>query len=102
MAEGLDGHGFFFGGADVAYNLTTVLLISNNNPEPDSYADAFYFWLSNSRIWSKCALGELIMRWGIFWMKLDSATMMQETSSMRQLCYYTISLLKKEMMKGVL
>eukprot|EP00980_Cylindrotheca_fusiformis_P014232 scaffold3755_cov52-Cylindrotheca_fusiformis.AAC.1 len=32
--------------------------------------DAFNYCLSSDRTYIECALGELIMRWGIFWRSL--------------------------------
>jgi hypothetical protein len=92
LAEKLRAKGFFLVG-DKAYPLLVYLLVPFDNAESMSPEDAFNYWLSNSRIQIECAfgkfqhicsclycvpttlflsvIGELIMRWGIFWRTLQ-------------------------------
>ena len=35
------------------------------------HKDNFNYHLSSERIWIECAFGELMMRWGMFWRRLN-------------------------------
>jgi hypothetical protein len=100
MAQKLQEKGFFFIG-DSAYPLLVYMLTPFADVVGMSPEDAFNYWLSNSRIQIECAFGkfcslslciyfllfqlihlcilltyhfftgEIIMRWGIFWRKLQ-------------------------------
>ncbi len=65
----LNAEGLFLVG-DSAYPLMGYLVTPYEGIKQLSEEDSFNFWLSNSRIQIKCAFGELIMRWGIFWRPL--------------------------------
>jgi len=74
MAEELFKRGLFIAG-DSAYNLLPFLIIpwesASISGQSGKARDAFNFYLSSCRIHIECAFGELIMRWGIFWRKLQ-------------------------------
>jgi hypothetical protein len=52
----------------VQYNISPYLLTPYSNAKIEGDPkDAFNFWQSNACIHIKCAFGEMVMRWGIFW-----------------------------------
>ena len=55
---------------DSAYALRPWLLTPYDNAKQKSPEDTFNFMHSSSRISVECALGELNLRWGIFWRPL--------------------------------
>ena len=57
--------------ADDIESIFPTLIIPYSDVQPGSIEDSFNFWLSNSRIQIECTFGELIMRWGIFWKRLQ-------------------------------
>jgi DDE superfamily endonuclease len=60
---------------DSAYNMESFLLVPYDRPDvrraTGQKEDAYNFYHSNCRIRIECTFGELIMRWGIFWRKLQ-------------------------------
>jgi len=67
-----DGALFIVG--DTVYGLAPFLQVSYSKgkmKQDNKHAkDSYNYFLSSSRIFIKCAFGELIMRWGIFWRTL--------------------------------
>ena len=63
-------HSFFIVG-DSAYNIESFLLVPYARPGPRSMEDCYNYYHSNCRIRIKCAFGEMVMRWGIFWRTLQ-------------------------------
>jgi len=62
--EFLRNNQFYIAG-DSAYNPESFLLTPHEDALSSSMEDDYNFWHSNSRI--RSALGELVVRWGIFW-----------------------------------
>ena len=56
---------------DSAYCIESFLLPPYDNADPRSEDDAFYFYHSSARITVECAFGEIDLRWGIFWKRLN-------------------------------
>jgi DDE superfamily endonuclease len=56
---------------DSAYPLLSYLICPYNTESPQSMEDVFNYYHSSCRINIECAFGEVIMRWGIFWRKLQ-------------------------------
>ena len=60
---------------DTAYNINVYMIFPYEQDalltDVDKSLDAFNFYLSSCRIYIECAFGEFIMRWGIFWRKLQ-------------------------------
>jgi DDE superfamily endonuclease len=60
---------------DSAYSMESFLLVPFDRPDMKKSGgqseDAYNFYQSNCRIRIECTFGELIMRWGIFWRKLQ-------------------------------
>lgn len=56
---------------DSAYTLASYLLTPHDNASSQSMEDDFNYYHSSCRINIECAFGEIIMRWGIFWRKLQ-------------------------------
>jgi hypothetical protein len=60
---------------DSAYSLESYLLVPFDKPDmkrsTGQKEDAYNFYHSNCRIRIECAFGEMVMRWGIFWKKLQ-------------------------------
>ena len=46
-------------------------MVPYDKASPRSSEDAFNFYLSSSRIYVKCAFGEIDRRWGILWRQLE-------------------------------
>ena len=63
--------GDYFFVADSAYGIRSFLLTPYDNAPVGSKEDDFNYYLSRCRIYVECALGEIDMRWGIFWKKLS-------------------------------
>jgi hypothetical protein len=63
-------HRLFIAG-DSAYPLFSYLIVPYPNAESNSFEDAFNYWHSSSRINIECTFGELVMRWGILWRRLQ-------------------------------
>ena len=70
MRDTLLEKGWFIVG-DSAYALRSFLLVPYDNAAPGSPEDSFNFYLSSCRIYSECTFGEIDMRWGIFWKRLN-------------------------------
>lgn len=72
MEEILIEHKLWLAG-DSAYPLRSFMMTPYSKKEAryESAEDNFNFWHSNSRIRVECAFGEFIMRWGLFWKKLQ-------------------------------
>jgi hypothetical protein len=70
MADDLQEKGLYLAG-DSAYALMVFLLTPHDDAGPKSMQDAFNFYHSSSRIFIECSFGELVMRWGIFWRRLN-------------------------------
>ena len=70
FAAELQREGLYLAG-DSAYALMIFLLTPHDNAGPKSMEDAFNFYHSSSRIFIECSFGELVMRWGIFWRRLN-------------------------------
>jgi hypothetical protein len=70
----LYNHGFFIVG-DSAYCMESFLLVPYDRPNmrrsEGQQQDAYNFYHSNCRIRIECTFGEIMMRWGIFWRKLQ-------------------------------
>ncbi len=71
----LSRYGYFIA-ADSAYCMESFfLLVPFNSPNmrtsQGQTEDVYNFYHSNSRIKIECTFGEMIMRWGIFWRKLQ-------------------------------
>ena len=62
--------GYFILG-DSAYCIESFLLPPYDNAEPRSQDDDFNFYHSSARITVECAFGEIDLRWGIFWKRLN-------------------------------
>jgi hypothetical protein len=60
---------------DSAYNMESYLLVPfdkvNVKTPTGQKEDAYNLYHSNCRIAIECTFGELVMRWGIFWRKLQ-------------------------------
>lgn len=56
---------------DSAYPLCSYLIVPYPNAAFNSYQDAFNYWHSSSRINIECTFGEIVMRWGILWRRLQ-------------------------------
>lgn len=69
-AEQLAMDQFFFIG-DTAYGLKSFLLVPYDNARAGSQEDVYNYYHSRARIVVECAFGEIDMRWGIFWKKLN-------------------------------
>ena len=63
-------NGYFILG-DSAYCIKSFLLPPYDNAEPRSQEDDFNFYHSSARITVECAFGEIDLRWGIFWKRLN-------------------------------
>jgi hypothetical protein len=61
----------FFIVADSAYSLQSYMIVPYNNAEANSIEDSFNYYQSKTRIYIECAFGEIVMRWGIFWRRLN-------------------------------
>ena len=72
--EFLYRNGLFLIG-DSAYCMESFLLVPYDSPNMKTgkgqKEDAYNYYHSNSRIQIECTFGEVIMRWGIFWRKLQ-------------------------------
>mmetsp|Transcript_20764 Transcript_20764/g.28870 ORF Transcript_20764/g.28870 Transcript_20764/m.28870 type:complete len:95 (-) Transcript_20764:327-611(-) len=77
MADKLFERGLFIAG-DSAHSLSSFLIVPHDHAEvllekqrsARDARDSFVFHLSSCRIHIKCAFGELVMRWGMFWRTL--------------------------------
>ena len=73
-SEWLYQNNWFIAG-DSAYNMESFLLVPFDKPDMrravGQMEDNYNFYHSNCRIRIECTFGELIMRWGIFWRKLQ-------------------------------
>ena len=56
---------------DSAYCMESFLLPPFDNANPKTPEDDFNFFHSSARITVECAFGEIDMRWGIFWRRLN-------------------------------
>ena len=56
---------------DSAYTLASYLITPHDNADSQSMEDDFNYYHSSCRINIECSFGEIIMRWGIFWRKLQ-------------------------------
>ena len=70
IASSLIEKRFFFIG-DSAYVTESFLLPPYANASPRSPEDGFNFYHSSARITVECAFGEIDLRWGIFWKRLN-------------------------------
>ena len=70
MASQLLEKGFFIIG-DSAYCIESFLIPPFDNTFPKTSEDDFNFFHSSARITVECAFGEIDMRWGIFWKRLN-------------------------------
>ena len=72
MEEILIEHKLWLAG-DSAHPLRSFVMTpcSKKEARHESAEDNFNFWHSNSRIRVECAFGEFVMRWGLFWKKLQ-------------------------------
>eukprot|EP00804_Cyclotella_cryptica_P009908 CCRYP_014179-RA/>CCRYP_014179-RA protein AED:0.05 eAED:0.09 QI:47/0/0/1/0/0/3/0/331 len=70
MKDILKEHGLFFVG-DSAYPMSAFLLAPYDNVTPNTPADSYNFWHSNSRIRIECIFGKLVMRCGLLWKPLQ-------------------------------
>jgi hypothetical protein len=65
----------FFLAADSAYSMEFFVLVPYERPSmmksDGQMEDAYKFYHSNCRIRIECTFGEVVMRWGIFWRKLQ-------------------------------
>ena len=64
----------FFATGDSACVLLSFMLIPcaiDLNDAGWKQKDNFNYHLSSERIWIECSFGELMMRWGIFWRRLN-------------------------------
>ncbi len=73
--EFLYKNGYFLIG-DSAYCMESFLLVPYDNPNMRTsrggqLEDAYSYYHSNSRIKIECTFEEIIMRWGIFWRKMQ-------------------------------
>jgi hypothetical protein len=56
---------------DSAYALKSYMMVPYPNAESNSIHDDFNYYHSRTRIYIECTFGEMIMRWGVFWKKLN-------------------------------
>ena len=70
IANNLYENGFFIIG-DSAYCIESFLLTPYDNAVPKSPQDDYNFFHSSARITVECAFGEIDLRWGIFWKRLN-------------------------------
>ena len=70
ISDNLYDKGFFIIG-DSAYCIESFLLPPYDNAVPKSPEDDYNFFHSSARITVECAFGEIDLRWGIFWKRLN-------------------------------
>lgn len=56
---------------DSAYTLASYLITPHDNAESQSMEDDFNYYHLSCQINIECSFGEIIMRWGIFWRKMQ-------------------------------
>jgi hypothetical protein len=56
---------------DSAYSLQSYMIVPYSNATPNTVDDSFNYWHSRTRIHIECAFGEIVMRWGVFWKKMN-------------------------------
>lgn len=56
---------------DSAYSLASYLITPYSDATAKSVEDDFNYYHSSCRINIECSFGEIVMRWGIFWRKLQ-------------------------------